>query len=90
MFRVFTKKNSEYSKLERGFTSVCAFFVFGLVGSFVRLFSGPIALSSESGIFFQFAPYVFGFGVTAAVLGYIFPKLLNILMCFIPIPGASS
>ena len=90
MFRVFTKKNSEYSKLERGFTSFFAFWVFGIVGAFVRLFSGPVVLNGESGVFFQFAPYVFGFGTTAAVLGYVFPRLLNILMCFIPVPGSSS
>ena len=90
MFKVFTKKNSEYSKLERGFTSFFSFFMYGFVGAVVRLFSGPTSLASESELFFQYAPHVFGFGITAAILGYFFPRLLNILMCFIPIPGASS
>ena len=90
MFKIFTMKNSEYSKLERGFTSLFSFITFGFVGAVVRLFLGPITLGNGGELLSQFGPCVFGFGATAAILGYYFPKALNILMCFIPIPGASS
>ena len=90
MFKVFTKKNSEYSKFERVCTATFSFIAFGIVGAVVRLLTGPTSLGSESELFFQYAPHVFGFAIAAAILGYIFPKVFNILLCFIPIPGASS
>ena len=90
MFKVFTKKNCEYSKVERGFTSLFSFITFGFVGACVRLFCGATTFGSEASLLIQYMPFILGFGITAAILGYFFPKVFNILMCFIPILGASS
>lgn len=90
MFRVCTKKNHEYSKVERALTSLFSFTTFGFVGACVRLFYGTTTFGAETSLLFQFMPFILGFGMTAAILGYFYPKVLNILMCFIPVPGSTN
>ncbi len=87
---VFTKKNSEYSKVEKVFTAVFAFITFGIVGGLVRFFGDPIILDGSGGLLNRFLPHILGFGCLAAILGYFFPKPLNIVMCFLPTPGVGS
>ena len=90
MVSVFKKKNSEYSKMERIFTSLFSFIVFGFVGGIVRLVSAPISLRSGGEILLQFLPYVISFGLTSAILAFFFPKPFQIAMCFLPVPGGNS
>ncbi|TXS93417.1 hypothetical protein [Parahaliea aestuarii] len=89
--KVFKKKNSEYNKAERICTAIYSFMMFAIIGAVVRLFAGgTITLGGGETIGSQFLPYMISFGAGAAILGYIFPKALNIIMCLIPTPGINS
>jgi len=90
VFKVFTKKNSEYTSIERGFISLFAFFIFGCIGMVVRLIIGPQFSLGSNGLLIQYGPFFFGSGLLFAALGYYFPKPVSILMLFIPVPGSSS
>ena len=90
MLSVFRKKNADYTKKERVVTSIFSFIVFGIVGGFVRLLTGSISLGSMSDLFIQFLPYIISFGIVSAVLAYFYPKVFQILMCFLPVPGGNS
>ena len=70
--------------------SAYAFVVFGFVGVLFRLLSGVNILPSDIGLFYQFAVYLFGFGMTAGFLGYHFPKTMKWILIFIPFPGIDS
>lgn len=87
--KVFKKKNYEYSKAEKVITSILSFIVFGVVGGVIRLFGDSIFISNEFSLMLQLLPYVLVFGVTASILGYRYPRVLNIIMCFIPFSSIS-
>ena len=89
--KVFKKKNKEYSRLERGFTAFFAFIAFGLFGFIYRLFwGGPISLESSGMVIQVFLPYIICAGFAGGILGYFFPKPINILLIFLPTPGINS
>ena len=87
---MLTKKNSEYTKGQRIVTALVAFPIFAIIGGVVRLFNGSISLESTNQLLMQFLPMMFLFGFVAAILAYFFPKVFQIIMCFIPMPGVNS
>ena len=81
---LFSKRNSEYSKVEKSILAFFAFVIFGFIGAIFRVFYAPISLASLNDIAFQFAPFVLGFAGLASVLAYFFPRVFSIILVLIP------
>ena len=82
--KLFTKRNSEYTKVEKGLLALASFIIFGFIGAIFRLFYAPISLASLNDIALQFAPFVLGFAGLASVLAYFFPRVFSVILVLIP------
>ena len=82
--KLFSKRNSEYTKVEKSILAFSAFIIFGFIGAIFRLFYAPISLASLNDIALQFAPFILGFAGLASVLAYFFPRIFSFILVLIP------
>lgn len=88
--KTISTMNAEHTKAERIITAALSFITFVIIGGVIRLFVDSVSLGSVSELLSQFLPFMLGFGCTAGVLAYFYPKAFQIITCFIPTPGSSS
>ena len=75
---------NEPSKPVKIMVALGAFIIFGFIGGVVRLFTGPINLTTNIYEFMlQFAPFIIGFGGISAFLAYLYPRLFGFILSFL-------
>jgi hypothetical protein len=84
------KSTSQYSSVQRIFISIGSFFMFSIFGVIVRAFVGPVSLLPVTAMLKDLLPVTLGFGLTAGVLAFIFPKVFSIVLRFFPFIDGSS
>lgn len=82
MIKVFRKKNHEYTTIERWYTAIVAFFLFGIL---TILFSLDLfsEFSDNKG---RYLSYLFGslMALCAAIYTFKFPKFMQLLIFIVP------
>ena len=71
-------------KATKALISICSFILFFIVGCIARLLMGPIELIPVSSFILNLVLIGAPAGVIAAILGYMFPKPMSYILCFIP------
>jgi len=78
------RNRTEFSAFERTLIVVFSFVFFAAIGFVVCIGFGALGLLPNENFLLEAVPFMLGFGATASVLAYRYPKVFEVVLWFFP------